>query len=406
MINLKYFFNRIKDVHAKDFLAIFPMTIALFISPLYKKRYANTWLICEEKAEARDNGYWFFRKMCENHPEQECIYAIDKNSVDYRKVRELGQVVEFGGLKHWLLYFTCAFNISSQKGGKPNAPLCAFIELNDWHNAHNVFLEHGVTINKVVWLFADRSRFDMMVASTKPEFNFKEEYFGYPNGVVQLTGLPRWDNLHNINVKKNRIVVMPTWRYWFNLRSKEQGNLTHDFMSSEYLMRWKEFLESKELNDLIEKNNLEVIFYPHRNMQSHLPEFRKVVKAKVILASWTDYDIQELLVTSEMMITDYSSVFFDMVYMKKPILFYQFDLQDFRKGQYEEGYFDYRNNPFGKSCYELDDLMAELRKIIESCYKCNEKYLDAHDKYFPYYDSNNCERVFKAIKSISEKKGK
>ena len=400
MINIDYFFSRLRDVKVKDVLSVFPMACALIVSPFYKKKFANIWLICEEKAEARDNGYWFFRKMCENHPEQECIYAIDGNSVDYKKVKGLGTVIEFGSFKHWLLYFTCAFNISSQKGGKPNAALCAFIELNDWHNAHNVFLEHGVTINKVIWLFADRSRFDMMVASTIPEFEFKEKFFGYPKGVIQLTGLPRWDNLHNVTVRKKRIVVMPTWRYWFNLKSKEQGNLTHDFMNSEYLKRWKEFLDCDELNRLIVEYNLEVIFYPHRNMQSHLKDFKNAVNTKAILASWTEYDIQELMISSEMMITDYSSVFFDMVYMKKPIIFYQFDLQDFRKGQYEEGYFDYQNNAFGKSCFELNELLAEFERIIKNEFRCDKKYLEAHATYFPYYDTNNSERVFKAIKKI------
>ena len=400
MINIKYLMNRIRDVKAKDMLAVFPMGAALVVSLFYKKRYANTWLVCEEKAEARDNGYWFFRKMSENHPEQECIYAIDKSSVDYKKVKDLGTVVKYGGFKHWILYFTCAFNISSQKGGKPNAPLCAFIELNDWYNAHNVFLEHGVTINKVVWLFADRSRFDMMVASTRPELEFKEKYFGYPKGVMQLTGLPRWDNLHDFKIKKNRIVVMPTWRYWFNLKSKQQGDLTSDFMHSEYLRRWKEFLECDELDALIENYNLEIIFYPHRNMQSHLLDFKRTVNTKAVLASWKDFDIQELLMTSEMMITDYSSVFFDMVYMKKPIVFYQFDLEKFRKGQYEEGYFKYEDNPFGKSCYELDDAMEEFKRIVESGYQCDEIFLKAHSEYFPFYDSNNSERVYTSIKKI------
>ena len=400
MLSLKYFLDRIKDVKPRDIASVVPMIGAYIVSPLFKKRYSDTWLICEEKAEARDNGYWFFRKTCENHPEQDVIYAIDKKSVDYKKVEKIGPVVQFGSFKHWILYFTCSYNISSQKGGKPNAALCAFIELNDWYNAHNVFLEHGVTINKVVWLFSDRSRFDMMVASTNPEFEFKEKYFGYPDGVIQLTGLPRWDNLHNISIKKKRIVIMPTWRYWFNLKSKEQGGLNHDFMNSLYLQRWKEFLESEQLNELIEKNNLEVIFYPHRNMQNHLPDFKKVVKTKAILASWTEYDIQDLLMTSEMMITDYSSVFFDMVYMKKPIIFYQFDLDDFRKGQYEEGYFDYQNNTFGKSCFVLDEVLEELEKVLERDFQCDDNYLKAHKAYFPFYDSNNSERVYNAVRAI------
>ena len=70
MINLKYLMNRIKDVKPKDMLAVFPMSAARVISVFYKGSYKNTWLVCEEKAEARDNGYWFFRKMSENHPEQ------------------------------------------------------------------------------------------------------------------------------------------------------------------------------------------------------------------------------------------------------------------------------------------------------------------------------------------------
>ena len=73
MINLNYFFNRLKDVKAKDIAAAFPMIGALIVSPFFKKRYSDMWLICEEKAEARDNGYWFFRKMCENHPEQKVV---------------------------------------------------------------------------------------------------------------------------------------------------------------------------------------------------------------------------------------------------------------------------------------------------------------------------------------------
>ena len=109
------------------------------------------------------------------------------------------------------------------------------------------------------------------------------------------------------------------------------------------------------------------------------------------------------MISSEMMITDYSSVFFDMVYMKKPIIFYQFDLEDFRKGQYEEGYFDYKNNPFGKSCYELSDLMDEFRRIVDRQFKCDDRYLEAHKDYFPYYDTNNSERVYEAVKAIKRK---
>lgn len=400
MISLKYFLKKIKDVKISDVRAIFPMLTALFVVPLYKDKYRYTWLICEEAKEARDNGYWFFRKMCENHPEQHCIYAIDKSSVDYVKVKDLGEVIQYGSLRHWIIYFTCQRNISSQKGGKPNAALCSFIELNGFYNAHNVFLQHGITKDKVDWLQADCFRMDLFVTAAVPEKKYIEENYGYQQGIVQLTGFPRFDNLQNIKTIKNQIVIMPTWRQWFKLKSKKVKEVNDDFVTSDYLKKWSELLNDPRFNSLIEKYQLKIIFYPHRNMQNYLPEFQEKINDNIIIASWEDYDLQELLKTSEMLITDYSSVFFDMIYMKKPIVFFQFDIDQYRKYQYEEGYFKYRDNPFGKSCKNIRELTDELQCIIERDYSCTDAFLKAHSEYFELYDDKNSDRIFCEIGKI------
>lgn len=397
MISLKYFLNKIIDVKMSDLIAVFPMLTALVVSPIYKNKYRDTWLICEEPKEARDNGYWFFRKMCENHSEQHCIYAIDKSSVDYEKVKNLGEVIQYGSLRHWIVYFTCQHNISSQKGGKPNAALCSFIELNGFYNAHNVFLQHGITKDKVDWLQAERCRIDLFVTAAVPEKSYIEDNYGYPRGVVQLTGFPRFDNLHNMKTIKKQIVIMPTWRQWFKLKSKKAKEINDDFVTSDYLKKWSELLNAPRFNALIEQYQLKIIFYPHRNMQNYLPEFQKNLNNNIIIAFWEDYDLQELLKTSEILITDYSSVFFDMIYMKKPIIFYQFDVDEYRKYQYEEGYFKYEDNPFGKSCKDVKELIDELEYIIESRYSCTDAFLKAHSEYFKFYDDKNCERVYEAI---------
>ena len=397
MIGIKYLLSRIKDVKLSDYFSVFPMAIALVIKPFYNKRYNGSWLVCEEPLEARDNGYHFFKYMCEQKPGKKCYYAIKKKSVDYKKVASLGKIIEYGSIQHWLAYFLCEYNISSQKGGKPNAAVCAFMELNGKFHPKNVFLQHGIIINDCKWLYSERSNIEMFVTSVVPEHNYIIEKFGYTNGEVVLTGLPRFDALHNISINKNRILIMPTWRYWFNLKSKETKDLTHDFMNSEYLRRWKELLESPELNNMIEKYNLEVIFYPHRNMQRHLKDFKDNLITKAVLASWENYDIQELLKTSEMMITDYSSVFFDMVYMKKPVVFYQFDEAEYRKNQYQEGWFDYHNNRFGNTYDSAADVINELRRIILNDYMPDESFIDEHTRIFKYYDSKNSERIFELL---------
>lgn len=402
MISFSYFLEKVKDVKVRDLFASFPMFIACVGSPFFKKRNQDTWLICEEPAEARDNGYWFFKKMRENHPEQRCVYAIDKKSVDYQNVYDLGEVIQYGGVRHWLYYFTSAHTISSQKGGKPNAALCAFLELNGLFNSHTVFLQHGITINDPEWLHADRSRFDMLVTSALPEHEFIKEHLGYSADTVQLCGFPRFDNLHDFEVKPNRIVVMPTWRSWFNLKSEERKGLESKFQDSCYLREWRAFLESERLAQLIDNYGLEVVFYPHRNMQKYLQDIGQDLNTKVIIASWREWNIQELLKSSEMMITDYSSVFFDMIYMKKPVLFYQFDLDDFRRGQYKQGWYDYAHNPFASSHSTLDGLLDDLESIIKDGYAVSDEFLVAHENCFPYTDTKNSERIYGKIKELEE----
>lgn len=395
-MDLRYFMDRIRDVKIKDLISFFPMSFALLFRPFYRKKYEKVWLICEEPAEARDNGYHFFKYMREEHPEQAVVYAIKRKSVDYAKVARLGDVVEHGSVKHWLMYFLGEYNISSQKGGKPNAAVCSFMELNGCFKPQNIFLQHGVTINNVKWLYKDKSVIDMFITSTEPETKFVQENFGYKKEVVQLTGFPRFDALHNIRVNDRQIVIMPTWRYWFNLNSKKKGDTDDCFEQSEYLEKWLQLMDNTQLVEMINKYKLNVIFYLHRNLQNHMKEFERI-KNHITLASWKEYDIQTVLKESALLITDYSSVFFDMVYMKKPVIFYQFDEEKYRRYQYEEGYFDYHNNPFGESFPDSDHVLTCLEESIKNNFKVDHKFLQEHENIFIYYDDKNSERIYKRL---------
>lgn len=396
MVKLSYLLDRIRDVKPDDYLSVFPMTAALLIKPFYKKKYAGTWLVCEEPAEARDNGYHFFKYMCEKQPQQKCYYAIKRNSVDVKKVQELGDVIEYGSIQHWLAYFLCEYNISSQKGGKPNAAMCAFMEMNGRFKPQNVFLQHGITKDHAEWLYADKCNFTYFITAAVPEDQMIREDYGYLDGVVQLTGFPRYDALNNVKTKKNRVLIMPTWRYWFNLKSKGGDDVKEDFRYSNYLNKWLDFLNDKDLEKMILEKNLEVIFFLHRNMQKYIDAFDNVSN-HVIIASWKKYDIQELLKSSAIMVTDYSSVFFDMIYMQKPILFYQFDEAEYRKYQYQEGWFDYHDNTFSESYAEKNELIEKLREYVEKDFDVDDKYREGCNKIFKYIDDNNSKRVFELL---------
>ena len=399
MISLSYLRKKIKNVSVEDMAQVFPMIAGAALSPFYKKKYRNLWIISDEKFEARDNGYHFFKYLRTNHPEQECCFAISKRAEDRRKVEEIGSVVNLGSIKHWIMYFTCQYNISSQKGGKPNAALCSFFELMNLFKIKNVFLQHGVTKDLNDWMLADRCRFYFVITAMDSEYRFVKDSFGYSPGTVHLTGFPRFDNLHCSEPVANRIVIMPTWRKWIRYENEAEGELSSNFQKSEFYSKWEELLNSAKLSDLIDRYNLEILFYPHRHMQKYTDFLRHNISSKIKIASFGEYDIQELMKSSRMMITDYSSVYFDMIYMKKPVLFYQFDENEFRKHHYQEGWFDYHNNPFGKSFTSFEHILNELEQIICSDYKVSEEFEEAHLMEFLHWDRNNSQRVYNLLKN-------
>lgn len=82
------FFEKLKDVKPKDILHIFLFIFALPIALVYKRFRKDLWLVCDNGVEATDNGFCFFEYVCKNHPEQDCVYAVYKNSVDYENVKK------------------------------------------------------------------------------------------------------------------------------------------------------------------------------------------------------------------------------------------------------------------------------------------------------------------------------
>lgn len=394
--------NRLKYVKIADIFALIQFFLVLPFALIAKIFLRHYWLVCEDKNEARDNGYWLFKWITENHPEQKVIYAINKKCVDYKKVKDLGKVIQYGGAVHWFWYIVAEKNISSQKGGKPNAAVGYLFEvaIPIWKHKR-AFLQHGVIKDDLKWLYYDCSRFNLFVTSTIEETKSIEENYGYPNGVVQCLGLARFDNLHNANVDKDLILVMPTWRRWLAEPIKANKNIDNldDFSQTEYCIKWNEFLNSKELDELLQKSNKQILFYPHRNMQKFLSYFSTNCE-RIKIANANDYDVQDLLKKAGLLITDYSSVFFDFAYMLKPVIFYQFDETKFRENQYEEGYFDYKNNIIGTQSVDICGVIDILKKNLSNNFELPKENKNCIKEYFKYYDNKNCERNYQAIKQI------
>ncbi len=397
------FLQKLQRVKFKDIGHIFLFFCAYPIALLYRKMRKDLWVICDNKNEARDNGYWLYRYITEAHPEQDIVYAINRKSPDYERVKHLGEVVQYGSFRHWVYYLSASKNISSQKEGKPNAAVCYFLEVYGLLKNTRIFLQHGIIMNDLEFLHYRNTKMRLFICSTEKEYQYVRERFGYPEGWVQKLGACRFDHLYDTSRGKRQLLVMPTWRNWISnptSLSYEYENID-DFLQTGYYRHWNAFLSQEQLHRLLEEEDLTLIFYPHRGMQKYLSYF-KLQHPRIIVAGWPQYDVQELLKSSNLLITDYSSIAMDFAYLEKPLFYYQFDYEMFRRGQYQEGYFDYREDGFGPVCIEQEDLMKQLKEVLAAGCTMPDCYRKKVEQFFGFHDTKNCERNYEAIRSLDK----
>lgn len=353
-------------------------------------KYRGVWIVSERGSDARDNGYHFFKYIRENHPEIKAYYIIEKKSADYHKVAKLGNIVKYKSLKHHFLFAVSDYKISSHIFGySPDVLSYNRFQKLGLIKGKLVFLQHGIIVNDIEWMFYPKTKLDLFVCGARPEYEAVIKRYGYPSGVVKYLGLCRYDALNKPCVLKNRILLMLTWR----IDVCAVGN-RDKFTQSEYYRKLQSFINNQNLIDYLDKNDLELVFYPHFEIQRFLKDFHSV-SPRVIIASFNDYDVQELLMNSKMLITDFSSVFFDFAYMGKPIVYYQFD-----DIHYAHGYFDYGRDGFGPVLKTEDEVINYLAEKVNDGFLVDDMYKARAETFFEIRDDNNCERNFNAILSL------
>ena len=400
-MSIKRDIKKIRDIDWIDFFAVVPMILAILISPIVGKKYNGIWAVSERKDEARDNGFHFFCFMRANHPEIKCVYVINKKASDYKKIVRFGNVVSWGSISHWLLYFNAKWLISSQRFS-PSSYLTIALERLGLVNPSHIFLQHGITINKPEYLLADQRKVEAFVTATPQETTFVSEALGHPAEVVWHTGFARFDALHTFHTKAGQIMVMPTWRKWLRLKSEKIADTSFSKDMDDYIRAWISVFELDSFQELIRKYELKITFIMHPNMKKIIsPDVFRTMNIDTVDLGCCD--LQKIMQESEAIITDYSSVFFDMVYMKKSVIFYQFDEAKFRRYHYEAGWFDYHNSSFGKWCGKPDDVAKALEAAVISGFVPSTEYLDEHKKTFYYYDTDNCQRIFERLKKMQDR---
>jgi CDP-glycerol glycerophosphotransferase len=202
-------------------------------------------------------------------------------------------------------------------------------------------------------------------------FNMKS--VGKENRVL-TTGYPRNDFLFKYNetdckkVKeqlkipedKKIILYAPTFRD--NRYSATEG------------FRVNSYIDFDKVRGLLE-DEFVILFRAHYFISEKL----NVSKYEGFVYDVSEYDdINYLYIISDILITDYSSVFFDYANLKRPIIFYMEDMDEY-KNQVRDFYIDINELP-GPIVKSHDELIKYIDKMKNN-FTIDDKYMKFNNKY-------------------------
>lgn len=371
------------------------------VSFLLRNKYENIWLISERGIDARDNAFHMYKYIKECYPDIDVRYVLSSNSPDRNKI-DAEDVVDYRSFEHFFLFMQAKILISTHvMGCSPR--IDAFTKMDKYHllytNGKRVYLQHGISKDDFKKLDSKKiGFFDMMCFGSIKEYEAALRQSPYRKNVFKYTGFARFDKLYQrreLEIKsENYILFMPTWRVKFANYSDK------DFMNTNYYKSCYELITDERLIQYLKNNGLNLIFYPHIEMHHFNHLYKHDLSTEVIVADTSMYDVQELFFKCKLMITDFSSVFFDFAFLNKPVIYYQFDYKEYRESQYPEGWFSYKKNGFGPVYESKCELVDYLMNTLKQDCLVEKKYQKRVNDFFGRIDENNRERIMSEIMSL------
>lgn len=343
------------------------------------------WLLGEVPYKAQDNGYRFFAYAASRR--RRVYYVIRKDVADAKKVEGLGQVVYVGSKRHVWLSIASSRIVGSHHAEyllASRAP--RFVKSC---RGTRIFLQHGVTATKNVVPNYGRLKSverptEKFVVVSEAEKRIVVSDYGYRPNQVPVLGFARFDRLFEPVEVQKRVLVMPTWRD--DLKDAEA------FLESSYFQAWHAFFAQDTKVDQLRRAGYQITLLMHPNMRPFVQHF-DLQSADVLDLSQTD--VQDMLRTSAILITDYSSVAWDFSFLDRTVLYFHFDTK--RLINERRPHVDFTRDLPGPQCLSVDELWVSLLAAIKRDGALADEYRDNANRFIEYRDRNNCERIYNLV---------
>ncbi|MCG2105240.1 teichoic acid glycerol-phosphate transferase TarF [Staphylococcus epidermidis] len=275
------------------------------------------------------------------------------------------------------------------------------IYLQTWHGTplkklgldiEDVYMSGANTTKYKKDIIDESKRWDFLISPNKYSTDNFEKAFQINRSKIIETGYPRNDKL--INEQNNVSYIQ---------RIKDDLNIPPDKNVIMYAPTWR---DDKFITEGTYELNLNLNIDKLRQqlgddyvilLRMHYLVVTRFKENDNFIIDVSDYeDIAELYLISDILITDYSSVMFDFGVLKRPQIFYAYDLEDY-DSRLRGFYMNYKNNLPGPIVYNDNDLIHLLKKEEDLKKKYNKELEQFYKLYCSFENGDSSKRVIDRI---------
>ena len=247
--------------------------------------------------------------------------------------------------------------------------------------------------------------FSLIMTSSKSEYKaFLNYNYGYSKNNIILTGMSRFDFLTRFKcIRKNKIAIIPTIRETINetnIFKHNQSIYSYKFNLTNFFEFYDNLINDQKLLLIMKENNYQGFLCLPSSFKS-LRNFHQNKVFSVIKKC----DYKELLFEASLFVIDYSNIFLDLGYIKKPIIYAHFDYEEYRLINHQIELFNYNKDGFGPICKDLECTVSEIISHITNKCLLKKKFRKRIEKFITFTDGKNNDRIFfkitKKIKTIT-----
>lgn len=406
----------------------------------------DVWFIGERLGNtANDNGFYFFKYLMDENKHNGNVYFLYSNSS--LLTNELSEYkencIKLNSLRHYMMYFRSQYLVVAH-GARDVIPTLIYYKFKSTIKPI-IYLQHGVikfkrlhftkiSYSKSIIRFLVSNKDEKAIVCdqlmtkkdehaakfikfkiasylemtkhavdqetsqlkdyidlysyherNEQQLKYLEQKSGFTPAQVPVTGLARHDALiarNNLTAPEKVVLIFPTWRD--ELRKVNQI----EFQESDYYQYYNELINDPALLELVQQNNYKIKFHLHPEMMPYIHLF----ESKHNTVEFVKDDVFELILKSEILITDYSSLSWDFDILNKNIIFYHFDKSHFDLKR--SGYCHSDADWPGDICLDINELRSSLSSNLN---KYNHQIIEREGKDL------FCQQIFSEIQSIPKK---